>query len=47
MTRIGKALLLPFWVAFRIIGIIMALPLILMALRNNPEYEYDENADED
>lgn len=43
MTRIGKALLLPFWVVFRLLGIIMALPLILMALRNNPEYEYDED----
>lgn len=43
MTAIGKMLFSPIWFVFRVIGIILAFPLILMALRNNPEYYADED----
>jgi len=43
MTKIGKALLSPFRTVGRIIEVVIAIPAILKALRNNPEYEYDED----
>lgn len=47
MTRIGKALCFPLWALIRVAGIILAVPLILMAIHNNPQFMADEEDEGD